>query len=263
MNDAPMPSLLSPGSAEAASARPGPWIRAGEPRSLLDGLHPGFYMLFLLRNGHAPTEAEAFRRQVCRLLEDIERSAQALKLAPGDVAEARFAFCALLDEVVLNSQLSIRGAWECRPLQLELFGEHMAGERFFDRLEQLRCEGAARLPALEVYHLCLLLGFQGRYALESPEKLDYLTARLGDEIAHLQGRRIAFAPHWAAPDRVVHKLRRELPLWAMGVVFATLALLAFGAMRVQLDRSTERALAPYADVVRLAPQPAHLTITWP
>jgi type VI secretion system protein ImpK len=114
-----------------------------------------------------------------------------------------------------------------------------------------------------VFHLCLLLGFQGRYALEGRERLDYLTARLGDEIAHLQGRRVAFAPHWAAPDRAVHKLRGELPLWVMGMVFGTLALVAFVAMRVQLDRSTEHTLAPYADIVRLAPQAAHITITWP
>jgi type VI secretion system protein ImpK len=263
MNDVPAPSLLAAGSPGAAPRSLGPAATAGEPRSLLDLLHPGFYMLFLLRNGHAPTDAAAFRHQVCRLMDGVERGAHALQLAAGDVAEARFAFCALLDEAVLNSKLPIRGEWECRPLQLQLFGEHMAGERFFNKLELLRREGAARLAVLEVFHLCLLLGFQGRYALDGREKLDYLTARLGDEIAHLQGRRVAFAPHWAAPDRVVHKLRGELPLWAMGVVFGTLALVAFVAMRVQLDRSTERALAPYADVVRLAPQAAHVTITWP
>jgi type VI secretion system protein ImpK len=58
-----------------------------------------------------------------------------------------------------------------------------------------------RLQALEVFHMCLLLGFQGKYALEGTEKLGYLTARLGDEILHLQGRRSAFAPHWAPPIR--------------------------------------------------------------
>lgn len=264
MKDVPVPSLLAAGPQGVALQRPRlPADATGVSRSLLDLMHPGFYMLFLLRNGHAPADAAAFRHKVCQLLDGIERSARELQIAAGDVSEARFAFCALLDEVVLNSKLPIRGEWECKPLQLELFGEHMAGERFFDKLELLRREGVARLGVLEVFHLCLLLGFLGRYALEGHEKLDYLTARLGDEIAHLQGRRTAFAPHWAAPDRVVHKLRGELPLWAMAVVFGGLALAAFIAMRLQLDRSTERDLAPYSDVVKLAPQAAHVVITWP
>jgi type VI secretion system protein ImpK len=32
--------------------------------------------------------------------------------------------------------------------------------------------------------------------LEGAEKLNYLTARLGDEIAHLKGKSAGFAPHW-------------------------------------------------------------------
>ncbi len=35
--------------------------------------------------------------------------------------------------------------------------------------------------------MCLLLGFEGRYTLDGHEKLSYLTARLGDEIAHMRG----------------------------------------------------------------------------
>lgn len=264
MKDAQAPSLM------AARLRP-PLL--GRPRamgatpedagSLVDLLHPGFYMVFLLRNGHAPGRGAAFREQVHQFLAGVERGAPGLSVAPADVTEAKFAFCALLDEVVLESSLPLRSDWECRPMQLELFGEHMAGERFFDRLESLRREGAARLALLEVFHMCLLLGFKGRYVLEGPEKLDYLTARLGDEIVHLQGRRAPFAPHWAAPDHVVHKLRSELPLWAMGAVFGVLTLVAYVGLRLHLDRATERDLARYSDIVQLAPQAAHVTITLP
>lgn len=258
MNDAQAPSLLAPRRRPPAASAP-----AEEARSLAQLLHPGFYMVFLLRNGHEPADGAAFREQVRQFLAGVERGAQRLSIAAADVAQARFAFCALLDEVVLEFALPLRGEWECRPLQLELFGEHMAGERFFERLESLRREGAARLEVLEAFHMCLLLGFKGRYVLEGAEKLDYLTARLGDEIVHLQGRRTPFAPHWAAPDHVVHKLRSELPLWAMGVVFAVLALGAFAGLRLHLDHATEQDLARYADVVQLAPQSAHVTITLP
>ncbi len=139
----------------------------------------------------------------------------------------------------------------------------MAGERFFDHLEKLRGEGARRVQVLEVFHMCLLLGFQGRYILEGIEKLGYLTARLGDEIVHLQGRRAPFAPHWAPPDSVVHKLRSEVPMWVMASVFAVIALGSFIGLRTHLHSQTEADLGRYADVVKLAPQPAYVTITLP
>jgi type VI secretion system protein ImpK len=65
----------------------------------------------------------------------------------------------------------IRAAWKRRPLQLTLFGKLLAGKKFFQYLEECRAQGAARLQSLEVFHLCLLPGYRGKYLLERPEKL--------------------------------------------------------------------------------------------
>lgn len=255
------PAPLSRGSAERAAGNP--IVASYEARSLLDLLYDGLYMVFLLRNRYAPGDAQAFRDRIKQFLVDFERGGKRLDASTDDVFLAKFAFCALIDEVVLMSKLRLRDVWERKPLQLELFGEQLAGERFFDHLETLRQGGAARLQALEVYHMCLLMGFQGRYILEGSEKLNYLTGRLGDEIAQLRGRRASFAPHWAAPDRVAHALKRDVPLWVIGSVFLLLGLLAFLGLRWTLDRQTRADLAPYAQIVKLAPQPANITITLP
>jgi type VI secretion system protein ImpK len=99
--------------------------------------------------------------------------------------------------------------------------------------------------------------------LEGSEKLNYLTGRLGDEITQLRGKRASFAPHWAAPDRVAHALKRDVPLWVIGSVFALVGLLAFLGLRWALERQTRADLAPYAQLVKLAPQAAFITITLP
>jgi type VI secretion system protein ImpK len=262
MTTSSAPSLFgAPGSSRTATqAERAP---GAEPRNLLDLFYRGFYMLFLLRNGHVPAQAEAFRERVKGLLAAVDRGAQKMSLPAEDVFRAKFAFCALLDEVVLRSKFAIRDSWERRPLQLELFGEHMAGERFFEYLEALRAEGARHVQALEVYHMCLLLGFEGRHALDGSEKLGYITGRLGDEIVHLQGKRAEFAPHWAPPDQVANKLRRDVPLWVMGSVFALLGLVAFLGLRAHLGRTMEAELAPFTNIVRLAPQSAYVNITLP
>jgi type VI secretion system protein ImpK len=238
-------------------------IHAREPRDLMDLLYDGFYMIFVLRGRAVPSSEEEFRHRLQTFLKSLERGAQRLNASAADVYLAKFAFCALVDEVVLMSRLEIRSDWERKPLQLEYFGEQLAGERFFEHLEKLRQEGAKRVQVLEVFHMCLLLGFQGRYVLEGSEKLGYLTARVGDEIAHLRGKRATFAPHWAAPDSVAHKLRAEVPLWVIASVFALVAVLAYLGMAGALTRQTADDLAGYANIVRLAPQAANVTITLP
>lgn len=263
MSPAPIPSLLGQAPGAASHAPSGPPPSGSEPRKLMDLFYQGFHMVFLLRNGYAPRDFRSFRERLRELLAQVDRGARKLQLEPDDAFQAKFAFCALIDEIVLASGLPIRQEWERAPLQLELFGEHMAGEKFFEALEKLRGDGARRVQVLEVFHMCLLQGFQGRHALDGAEKLSWLTARLGDEIVHLTGKRPAFAPHWAPPDNIVHRLRSEVPPWAMACVFALVALAAFAGLRWHLDRSTADALAGHADIVKLAPQPAYVTISLP
>ena len=111
--------------------------------------------------------------------------------------------------------------------------------------------------------MCLLLGFQGRYLMEGSEKLNYLTSRLGDEIAHLKGKRATFSPHWQAPDRVVHQIKHDLPLWVVASALLTLALGSFLGLHMQLTRYTDKALSTPQHIIKLSPQTARITITLP
>lgn len=251
----PMPSLTPAMAAPAPSAAPA--------RSLLDLMSEGFYLLMLLKRGQLPSNEDVFVQAVQRFLEGVERGAARLNIPAEDVYASKYAFCAAVDEVILSQPSALRDSWEIHPLQLRLFGEHLAGEHFFDRLEQLRAQGAPRLPSLEVYHYCLLLGFEGKYRLEGTEKLGYLTARLGDEIAFLKGKRSGFAPHALPPDRVAHALRRVVPIWAPAVLLAVAGGAAFLLMDGLLGRNTEQRLSTYNNVVQMPARTAHLTITLP
>ena len=219
------PSLFGAGGPGiGAQARGG--VLVADAHSMLDLMYDGFYMLFLLKNRHTPLAFADFRQRVRDFLIQFERGTRKLDCSAEDIHHAKYVFCALIDETVLMSQFKIRNEWQLQPLQLEYFGDQLAGENFFDRLELLRQQGATKLQVLEVFHMGLLLGFQGKYLLEGSEKLNFLTVRLGDEIAHLRGTRAGFAPHALPPDRVAHVLRNDIPLWAVGAVFALCGLLA-------------------------------------
>lgn len=258
------PSLLQSPLPAAQKRGPRlPLMASREARSLLDLLYDGLYLVFMLKNGHTPGNGTVLRDQIRALLIEFERGALVLKAPAEDVYLSKFAFCALVDETMLMSPSAARAEWERKPLQLELFGEQLAGERFFHHLEKLRSETPPRLQVLEVFHLCLLLGFQGQYALEGSEKLGYLTARLGDDLAHIKGKRASFAPHWAPPDQIMNALRNDVPLWVIGSVFACLGLLAFTGLRWSLAQQTQSDLSAYQQLVSLPPQVANVTITLP
>jgi type VI secretion system protein ImpK len=251
------PSLLGPrGSAPAGGSR-----HAGS--ALLDLMHEGFYMLFMLKHGSAPGDEQSFMDRITAFLDDFEREAKKIRADGDDIEAAKYAFCAAVDEIILASPFALRKQWERRPLQLLIFGDQLAGEHFFDRLDALRGKGAMRVQALQVFHLCLLLGFQGKYAIDGGEKLSYLTARLGDEITHIKGKSRGFAPRAERPDQVVNKRGSDVPLWALSSFFALLAICAYLGLKMHLTRGTQTTLAAYADLVKLAPRPANLTITLP
>ncbi|UVW30327.1 type IVB secretion system protein IcmH/DotU [Massilia sp. H6] len=236
---------------------------ARPPQRLSDIMYEGFYALFLLKNGCGPQDKVAFADNMTAFLADVDRQAKALGISAEDVTAAKYAFCSAVDEIILRSSFDVREAWETRPLQLRVFGDQLAGEHFFHRLEDLRAKGVVHVEALEVFHMCLLLGFQGRYALDGRDKLDYLVARLGDEIARMRGRTRGFAPHAERPDQVVNRLHSDLSLWVLGTVFLVAGLGAYLGFDTALTNEAGSTLAQYNDLVKLPPKAAHVTITLP
>lgn len=237
--------------------------RGAGPASLVDLMYEGLYALFLLKNGNGPQDPARFTEHINQFLDDVDRNGKAAGMHVDDVIAAKYAFCAAVDEIILRSTYAIREAWETRPLQLRIFGDQLAGEHFFERLDDLRARGSAHLQALEVFHMCLLLGFQGRYALDPHGKLEHLTARLGDEIARMRGKSRGFAPHAGRPDQVANKLRSDLSLWVLIGVFSVTGLGAYLGFRGALSHDTSTMLAGYNDLVKLPPRAANVTITLP
>jgi type VI secretion system protein ImpK len=248
---------------ERRTAPPPGKAAARPPQRLSDIMYEGFYALFLLKNGCGPQDKVAFSDNMTGFLADVDRNAKALGISAEDVTAAKYAFCSAVDEIILRSTFEVREAWETRPLQLRVFGDQLAGEHFFHRLEDLRAKGQVHVEALEVFHMCLLLGFQGRYALDGRDKLDYLVARLGDEIARMRGRTRGFAPHAERPDQVVNRLQSDLSLWVLGAVFMVAGLGAYLGFRTALSNETGTQMAAFNDLVKLPPKAAHVTITLP
>lgn len=212
---------LAPSTTTSHAATPGFTLH------LKDLLEDGIYLLFLLKNGNAPNSSSEFNKRIDQFLSQFEKNARNLGKPAQAVSDAKYAFCALMDEIILSSEFTLREEWERAPLQLRMFGEHLAGDRFFDKLEILRTDPAAHIETLEVFHTCLLLGFQGKYLLEGPEKLKYLINRVNQEITQVRGGKAEFAPNWRLPQRFQQYVRHELPLWLFFSLLAAVGVAVF------------------------------------
>ncbi len=146
---------------------------------------------------------------------------------------------------------------------MTLFGSQLAGYRFFEFLEQIRARGKERLASLEVYHYCLLLGFQGKYRIESIESLNHLVARVGDEIDYLKGKKAAFSPFAALPDQIKNIIHRELPFVWILIFLLLFAVLAFAGLKIMLNKNEDASLAKFNNVIAAPAEQAHITILLP
>lgn len=147
-------------------------------------------------------DAELFRSQVKHLLAAADQEARRMGYDGGDIRLAIYAYVAFLDESVLNSGQPAFATWTRQPLQEEVFGDHMAGETFFRHLEDLlgRQDSEDLADVLEVYHLCLLLGFRGRYAGGERGGAEGLASAAQDKIRRVRGGAGPLSPAWALPE---------------------------------------------------------------
>lgn len=185
---------------QAAAANPAP-IRAENLALIFQEL---FTAIERLRsNRQAVTDAESFRHHI---REAVKTAAQEARNRAGysteDIRMATLAVVGFLDETILNLQNPLFANWPRQPLQEELFGTHMAGEVFFQNLQELltRNNSVDLADVLEVHYLCLLLGFSGRYSLGNRGELQSIMTAVAQKIRHIRGAFSGLAPNWQAPQ---------------------------------------------------------------
>lgn len=194
----------------------------------------------LRANRQTVSDAESFRYQMREALRAAGADAQRAGYSMEDVKLAAFATVALLDESVLNSQNPLFADWPRKPLQEEMFGIHVAGETFFQYAQQIlsRSDSPELADLVEVYYLCLLLGYCGRYSVGGRGELQAVKDAMAAKIRRIRGGFSGLAPAWALP-REPHRVTGTDPwvkklTWA-AIACAVLMLLLFVVFKVGLS----------------------------
>jgi type VI secretion system protein ImpK len=151
-----------------------------------------------------------------------------------DVMEMAYALVALADEMALGMSESVRRYWMSSQLGLHYFKDLTAGEGFFQRLETLRRD-PRKLEVLEVFYLCLLFGFQGRYSQRGGEiELMNLIEVLRTELSQALDVPDELSPSGERPDDAVFKRRGRMPFLWISIGALALAVSVYVALRMSI-----------------------------
>jgi type VI secretion system protein ImpK len=187
-----------------------------------------------MRDGECPMDQAAdLHAWAERQLREARRRLLGAGLDEAQVEDSQLPVVGLLDEAA-------RLFGERWPkLQYTLRGKAELGVVVFERLEALLTDPRTPIELLELYHLCLAWGFQGRYAAEQrlPE-LRIVARRLETEIHQTTGQRLALVSHFGA-DPVISPPPPRLLSWQIAAL--ALLVLVVASLGIAVDLRWEGA----------------------
>ncbi len=193
---------------------------------------PVFDLILRVKAGIVAPSNE-LRPQVAAMLADFEKRAERYRFNHKIVQVAKFALASFVDETVLTNNFPLRDEWEKYALQLEYFGEQLAGNKFFEKLDAMLKQIETTQDAVEIYYVCMLLGFKGRYGVYEQEKLLAIMQTTANALVKVgKIKPVELSPHWLANDQPEPPKKRGMPVWAkigalsgLGVAFIVYLLM--------------------------------------
>src|SRR6185295_7264480 len=127
------------------------------------------------------------------------------------------------------------------------------GEKFFAVLERMLREPAGHLDLIELFFVCLLLGFQGKYRIadRGQAKLVEVQAEVGRVLRAQQGEfDLELSPHWRGAGAVGVPLARYLPVWVVSAAAVVLLVVVYLVLSLTLSDHSDPVYAQLRGVGR-------------
>lgn len=245
----PMPAAPRAGAAPAVAPQP---AQAHPPRidTATTGLNPLnaaasplFMLVGRIRNRAQHPDPNALRQSVVAEIRSFEARAAQAGVSPQTIRVARYALCATLDDVVLNTPWGGQSTWAQQSMVGTFHKETHGGDRFYDLLDRLQADPAGNRDLLEFLYMCLSLGFEGRLRVQPRGNERHLAIRdgLARAIRTQRGRaETDLSPRWQGLRVAQRTISAWMPLWLLAGVTVALVSLIFFALSFTLGLDTER-----------------------
>lgn len=271
-----------PTTAQSAASASGGKRQSGEAEALvLTGMNqlnacaaPLFSLISRIRNRAQHMDPDKLRESVVSEVRAFENRALQAGIPAQTVKIARYALCATLDDVVLNTPWGGQSSWGLQSMVGTFHRETVGGDRFYDLLARLEKEPANNLDLLEFIYMCLSLGFEGRLRVEQGGSDKHLQIRLGlARIIRAQRGPVErdLSPHWEGISKPFRALSAWRLVWIALGVTGLLLVMEFAGLSYALSNRTENLLGqmsvidsgPVAELQRRAPPPPPTVVERP
>jgi len=225
-----------------------------------------FSLISRIRNRAQHMDPDKLRQSVVAEVRAFENRALQAGIAAQTVKVARYALCATLDDVVLNTPWGGQSAWGLQSMVGTFHRETVGGDRFYDLLARLEKEPGGNIDMLEFLYMCMSLGFEGRLRVEQGglEKHLQIRAALARIIRAQRGPlEWDLSPHWQGEKKPFKALSAWKLVWIAIAITSLLLTLQFAGLSYALSVKTERVIGqlsiidagPVAQLQRRAPPP--------
>ncbi|HEX3846089.1 MAG TPA: type IVB secretion system protein IcmH/DotU [Steroidobacteraceae bacterium] len=244
-----------PAGARAASI--GEFMTTGL-NPLVQAATPLLVLVGRLRGQISQADVDALRRQTTQEIRAFEDRARAAGVSPEDVLAARYGLCTVLDEAVMNTPWGAQSGWSSQSLLVTFHREASGGVKFFQLLERVSADPRRYIALLELFYICLSLGFEGKYRVDErgASKLAELRSDLYRNIRSVRSAPLgALSAHWRGVEDRRNAVLRFVPLW---VVAAACVAALVGTYAYFSKSLSARAEPIDATLARIGLDPAYL-----
>ena len=204
-----------------------------------------------IRNRAQHMDPEKLRQSVMAEVRGFENAALKAGEDAQKVKVARYALCATIDDVVLNTPWGEQSVWAQQSMVGTFHRETVGGDRFYDLLARLEQDPNTNIDLLEFLYMCLSLGFEGRLRVEQggPDKHLQIRQALARIIRGQRGEvERDLSPRWKGVLKPYQILSAWRPVWiAVGATAAILSL-TYGGLAFALGRQSSTVLAQVAAI---------------
>ena len=204
-----------------------------------------FALVSRIRNRAQHPDPDSLRRSVVAEVRAFEARALHDKIDPAAIKVARYAVCALIDDVVLNTPWGGASQWSQQSMVATFHRETVGGDRFYDLLARLEKDPSSNIDMLEFLYVCMSLGFEGRLRVDKDGRDKHNDIRAGlARVIRVQRGELdrTLSPHWEGLDVPHRALSAWKPFWiSVGAVSGMLAV-GFVLLSYLLNTQTQNVI---------------------
>lgn len=195
------------------------------------------------------SDVDGLHHRIVNGVRQFEATAAASGASAQTLQAARYALCATIDDLILNTPWGVRGGWAQRSMVGIFYNEREGGERFYDMVAHLMRQPANHIDVLELAYACLALGFRGklrvaqRGATEHARVLDALHRSIREVRGQIERE---LSPHWHGAGEAFRPLRFVVPVWVVGAIAAVLLVPIFLAFNIFVNGRSDMTFADLA-----------------